>query len=43
MDLEVFDKDLITDLLQQAKRSERLRAAHDLRTTPEDTSQRMLF
>lgn len=42
MDLEVFDKDLITDLLQQAKRSERLRAAHDLRTTPEDTSQRML-
>lgn len=42
MDLEVFDKALITDLLQQAKRSERLRAAHDLRTTPEDTSQRML-
>lgn len=42
MDLEVFDKELITDLLQQAKDSVRLRVAHDLRTTSEDTSQRML-
>lgn len=42
MDIEVFDKELITDLLQQAKSSVRLRVAHDLRTTSEDTSQRML-
>lgn len=42
MDLQEINSQLIEDLLQQAKVSERLRVAYDLRTTPEDTSQRML-
>ena len=42
MDLQEIDSQLIEDLLGQAKASERLRVAYDLRTTSEDTSQRML-
>lgn len=42
MDLHEINSQLIEDLLRQAKASERLRVAYDLRTTPEDTSQRML-
>ena len=42
MDFQEINSQLIEDLLQQAKASERLRVAYDLRTSPEDTSQRML-
>ena len=42
MDLQEINSKLIEDLLWQAKASERLRVAYDLRTSPEDTSQRML-
>lgn len=42
MDLQEINSQLIEDLLRQAKASERLRVAYDLRTSPEDTSQRML-
>ena len=38
----VFDKQLLDDLTAQAKASPRLRMNLDLRTTPEDQSQRML-
>lgn len=37
-----IDKELLSDLLAKAKESDRLRANLDLRTSPEDNSQRML-
>ena len=38
----MINEKLITELLQKAEDSERLRVAYDLRTSTEDTSQRML-
>ena len=38
----VIDKEFLDQLLDQAKESPRLRMNYDLRTTPEDHSQRML-
>ena len=38
----IIDKNLLDTLSAQAKASPRLRQAYDLRTTPEDNSQRML-
>ena len=38
----ILDKKLMEDLSQQAKENPRLRQAFDLRTTPEDQSQRIL-
>lgn len=40
--MEVMDIDLLRDLIHKAGKSERERYAYDLRTSPEDTSQRML-
>lgn len=37
-----IDRDFLDELSAKAKSSERLRMNHDLRTTPEDGSQRML-
>lgn len=37
-----FDKDFLDKLLEQAKENPRLRQNFDLRTSPSDTSQRML-
>lgn len=42
MELDVINKEHIAELLQQAKGSDRLRVAYDLRTSTDDTSQRML-
>lgn len=42
MDVQLLDKELLADLHGKAKESERLRMNFDLRTTPEDGSQRML-
>ena len=42
MDIQRIDKDLLNELLQKALKSERHRYAHDLRNSPEDTSQRIL-
>lgn len=42
MDIQTFNEDLIGDLLAKASHSERRRVAFDLRTSPEDGSQRML-
>ena len=42
MKVQLFDKDLLSDLHTKAKASDRLRQNFDLRTTLEDTSQRML-
>lgn len=42
MELDVINKELIAELLQKAKGPDRLRVAYDLRTSTEDTSQRML-
>lgn len=42
MKLEFINNELLNELHKQAKASERLRQSFDLRTTPEDTSQRML-
>ena len=42
MDIQLINEELLEALSQQAKASERLRQNFDLRTTPEDTSQRML-
>lgn len=42
MDVQLINEELLDALSQQAKASERLRQNFDLRTTPEDTSQRML-
>ena len=38
----IIDKKLLDDLSAQAKANPRLRQSYDLRTTPEDKSQRML-
>ena len=42
MDIQLINNELLSALHEQAKASERLRMNFDLRTTPEDTSQRML-
>lgn len=42
MEIQLINNGLLEDLHQKAKTSERLRQNFDLRTTPEDTSQRML-
>ena len=42
MEIQVFDKVLLSALHEKAKASERLRQNFDLRTTAADTSQRML-
>ena len=42
MEIKVIDKGLIAGLRQEARENERKRQNLDLRTTPEDTSQRML-
>ena len=41
VDFKVIDIDLLSDLIDKAEKSERERYAYDLRTSPEDTSQRM--
>ena len=38
----IIDKKILDKLTEQAKTSQRLRMAYDLRTTPNDGSQRML-
>ena len=42
MELQLINKDLLSDLHDKAAASDRLRMNFDLRTSPEDTSQRML-
>lgn len=42
MDIQLINEELLGDLGSKAKSSERLRMNFDLRTSPEDTSQRML-
>ncbi len=42
MDIQLINEELLSALRSQARASERLRQNFDLRTTPEDTSQRML-
>lgn len=42
MDVQLINKELTTELHEKAAANERLRMNFDLRTTPEDTSQRML-
>ena len=42
MEIQLLDKDLLSALHERAVDSPRLRMNYDLRTTPEDTSQRML-
>ena len=42
MDVQLLDKELLSELHEKAAASERLRQNFDLRTTPEDGSQRML-
>ena len=42
MDIQFINKDLLSALHDKAKTSPRLRQNFDLRTTPSDTSQRML-
>ena len=42
MKIQLLDKDLLSDLHEKAASNERLRQNFDLRTTPEDGSQRML-
>jgi cupin fold WbuC family metalloprotein len=42
MDIQLLDKKLLAALHEKAMDSPRLRMNFDLRTTPEDTSQRML-
>ena len=42
MDIQLINKNLLSDLHEKAKTSERLRMNYDLRTTADDTSQRML-
>ena len=42
MDIQLINEELLADLREKAKGSERLRQNFDLRTTPEDGSQRML-
>ena len=42
MDVQLIDKELLKELHEKAADNEKLRMNFDLRTTPEDTSQRML-
>ena len=42
MEIQLLNKELLADLHRQAEDSERLRMNYDLRTSPADTSQRML-
>ena len=42
MEVQLINKALLADLHEKAVTNERLRMNFDLRTTPEDTSQRML-
>ena len=42
MDVQLIDKQFLLPLLERARTSERKRMNLDLRTTPKDTSQRML-
>lgn len=42
MDIELINENLLSDLHRKAKDNERLRTNYDMRTTPEDGSQRML-
>lgn len=42
MEVQLINKELTSDLHAKAARNDRLRTNFDLRTTPEDTSQRML-
>jgi hypothetical protein len=42
MDIQLLNKELLSELHEKAAASERLRQNYDLRTTPEDGSQRML-
>lgn len=42
MDIQLINDELLSALHEKAKNSERLRQIFDLRTTPADTSQRML-
>jgi hypothetical protein len=42
MEIELINDNLLSELHEKARKNERLRMNHDLRTTPEDTSQRML-
>ena len=42
MDVQLINKELLAQLHKKAAANERLRMNFDLRTTPEDTSQRML-
>jgi hypothetical protein len=42
MEIQMIDKALLAELHQKAETTERLRMNFDLRTTAEDTSQRML-
>ena len=42
MEVQLINKELLSELQKLAKASERKRQAFDLRTTPEDWSQRML-
>lgn len=42
MDIQLINENLLSGLHQKAMENERKRMNYDLRTTPEDTSQRML-
>lgn len=42
MDIQLINKELLKELHEKAADNEKLRMNFDLRTTPEDTSQRML-
>ena len=42
MEIQLISDRLLDDLHEKAKRNKRLRQNYDLRTTPKDTSQRML-
>ena len=42
MEIQLINEDLLSELHKEAQGSERLRQNFDLRTSPEDTSQRML-
>ena len=42
MNIQLINEELLADLREKAKASERKRVAFDLRTTPDDSSQRML-
>ena len=42
MEVQLINKELLSELYEKAARNERLRMNFDLRTSPKDTSQRML-